>query len=300
LGSVVAITDHQGDLISQHRYLPFGGTRELPNQPTSGLTDYGYTGQRNLDEDLGLMDYKARFYSPVLNRFIQPDSIVPDPTNPQAWNRYSYVTNNPIVYNDPTGHFFAVAVAGVVLSAPVVGVIIVAAAVAITAMMICNAHAPCHNAAVDGISNVADNIFQMGKRKESKQEQAATEMVANLKLTGEERLWWMPKCEGKGGKFLCYAGILTLVSSVLGPLAYGACQRVEAASWIPCPNSNNRKPKEPISTPDPIPSVSPPTSTPSPNPIPTSIPTAPPFTPTTPQAPQTPAPLNRNPIHIPI
>jgi len=101
---VVAITDHQGDLISQHRYLPFGGTRQLPNHPTSGLTDYGYTGQRNLDDDLGLMDYKARFYSPVLNRFIQPDTIVPNPMNPQAWNRYSYVYNSPINYADPTGH----------------------------------------------------------------------------------------------------------------------------------------------------------------------------------------------------
>lgn len=50
------------------------------------------------------MDYKARFYSPTLGRFIQPDSIVPDVTNPQSWNRYSYVTNNPLRYADPTGH----------------------------------------------------------------------------------------------------------------------------------------------------------------------------------------------------
>jgi len=52
----------------------------------------------------GLMDYKARFYSPYLNHFTQPDSIVPDPSNPQSWNRYSYALNNPIRYNDPTGH----------------------------------------------------------------------------------------------------------------------------------------------------------------------------------------------------
>lgn len=50
------------------------------------------------------MDYKARFYSPVLNRFIQPDSIIPHPLNSQAFNRYSYVYNNPITYIDPTGH----------------------------------------------------------------------------------------------------------------------------------------------------------------------------------------------------
>ncbi len=35
---------------------------------------------------------------------MQADTIVPEPGNPQSLNRYSYVGNNPIVYNDPTGH----------------------------------------------------------------------------------------------------------------------------------------------------------------------------------------------------
>ncbi|MCB8920661.1 MAG: peptidoglycan DD-metalloendopeptidase family protein [Ardenticatenaceae bacterium] len=38
------------------------------------------------------------------NRMVSPDSIIPDPTNPQSFNRYSYVKNNPINYIDPTGH----------------------------------------------------------------------------------------------------------------------------------------------------------------------------------------------------
>jgi RHS repeat-associated protein len=114
LGSVVAITDDQGNLISQQRYLPFGAVRTNVTSPNSPNTDFGYTGQRNLDDDpstgsgqrIGLMDYKFRFYSPSLGRFAQADMIVPNPYNPQAFNRFSYVVNSPINLNDLTGHAY--------------------------------------------------------------------------------------------------------------------------------------------------------------------------------------------------
>jgi RHS repeat-associated protein len=100
----VAVTNSSGTLTSQQRYLPFGGTRAIPNSPILG-TDFGYTGQRLLDSGMGgIMDYKARFYSVGLGRFIQPDNIIPYPVNPQSWNRFSYVINNPIRFSDPTGH----------------------------------------------------------------------------------------------------------------------------------------------------------------------------------------------------
>jgi len=104
LGSTVAVTNQSGTLTSQQRYLPFGAARTIPNSPLLG-TDFTYTGQRKLDDGMGgIMDYKARFYSPYLNRFLQPDTIIPDQFNPQSWNRFSYVSNNPVRFNDPTGH----------------------------------------------------------------------------------------------------------------------------------------------------------------------------------------------------
>jgi len=102
LGSVVAITDASGNVLSQQRYLPFGQVRTDVGNITQ--TDFGYTGQRALDN--GLMDYHARFYDVYITHFSQPDSIIPDQFNPQALNRYSYAGNNPVRYNDPSGHCF--------------------------------------------------------------------------------------------------------------------------------------------------------------------------------------------------
>jgi RHS repeat-associated protein len=104
LGSTNVVLDADGDLLSQQRYLPFGEVRTIPNSPIL-QTDFGYTGQRNLS-GTGLMDYRARFYSQSLGRFIQPDSIIPNPTNPQSFNRYSYVINRPLVFTDPSGNTY--------------------------------------------------------------------------------------------------------------------------------------------------------------------------------------------------
>ena len=52
----------------------------------------------------GLMFYNARYYDPVARNFVSPDTIIPDPASSLGWNRYTYVNNNPINYNDPTGH----------------------------------------------------------------------------------------------------------------------------------------------------------------------------------------------------
>ena len=48
--------------------------------------------------------YGARWYDPYLNRWIQPDSIIP--SGVQGLDRYAYANNNPLRYTDPTGHNF--------------------------------------------------------------------------------------------------------------------------------------------------------------------------------------------------
>lgn len=86
--------------MSSQLYYAFGNVRA-----TTGTvpTDFTFTGQRR-DASAGLMYYNARYYDTYLNRWTSPDSIVPQPSNPQALNRYAYAFNNPINLTDPSGH----------------------------------------------------------------------------------------------------------------------------------------------------------------------------------------------------
>jgi RHS repeat-associated protein len=93
-----------------------GGKVDFPRNPTNSAVCFGdsrnsqgtiatdklFTGQR-LDST-GLYYYNARYYDPSIGRFISADPTVPDANNPQGFNRYSYVANNPLKYIDPTGH----------------------------------------------------------------------------------------------------------------------------------------------------------------------------------------------------
>ncbi len=54
--------------------------------------------------EFGLMYYNARWYDPALGRFVQADTIVPQPGDVRGWDRYAYVRNNPTGRIDPTGH----------------------------------------------------------------------------------------------------------------------------------------------------------------------------------------------------
>ena len=98
LGSVSAVADGSGALVSKILYHPWGTTRY--SQGTNP-TDYAYTGQMQEGE---IYFYIARYYDPQLGRFMQADSIVPPTQGIQGFDRYAYVNNNPLLYTDPSGN----------------------------------------------------------------------------------------------------------------------------------------------------------------------------------------------------
>jgi RHS repeat-associated protein len=85
-------------------YAPFG-----ENYAETGTTDRSFTGQ-NQDLTPGssglLYDFPYREQHSTEGRWISPDPAginAVDPTNPQSWNRYAYVLNNPLGNVDPLG-----------------------------------------------------------------------------------------------------------------------------------------------------------------------------------------------------
>jgi RHS repeat-associated protein len=101
LGSASLTTSGSGQIVSQQRYKPHGQTRWI-----SGTipTDWRFTDQRSDEASIGLYDYKARYLDPRIGRFVSADTIVPEPGNPQSYNKYAYTLNNPLRYTDPDGN----------------------------------------------------------------------------------------------------------------------------------------------------------------------------------------------------
>lgn len=96
---------------SQIHYDPFGYFRTWPAKAVNpDITNHGFTGHRHNNtgvyptKNVGLIYMNARYYMPEVGRFISADTIVPNPSNPQSFNRYSYVRNSPMNFTDPSGH----------------------------------------------------------------------------------------------------------------------------------------------------------------------------------------------------
>jgi RHS repeat-associated protein len=102
-GSVRAVSDDSGQVLSRMNYGPFGEYRPLPSLSSPCKATCRFAGI-DVDRDTGLQYNGARFYDPILNRFISADTIVPDVLQTQAANRFAYNYNNPLSYTDPSGH----------------------------------------------------------------------------------------------------------------------------------------------------------------------------------------------------
>ena len=92
LGSTVALTDSTGAVQTQYTYEPFGNT----SGPASNNT-FEYTGREN--DGTGVYFYRARYYSPVYQRFISEDPI----GFAGGVNLYAYVDGDPLNWVDPLG-----------------------------------------------------------------------------------------------------------------------------------------------------------------------------------------------------
>lgn len=94
LGSIRVVTDKEGVVVWSTDYKPFG---ELFGQEGEGFEEWhGFTG-KELDADVGLVYYGARWYDVGTGRFITEDPVK------DGLNWYVYCSNNPLMFIDPNG-----------------------------------------------------------------------------------------------------------------------------------------------------------------------------------------------------
>ena len=91
LGSTIGVVDTSGNIQTSYTYDPFGNTSVAG---TGNGNEFQYTGQEN--EGNGLYYYGARYYSPLLDRFVSEDPL-------GGINAYSYVSDNPANFSEPLG-----------------------------------------------------------------------------------------------------------------------------------------------------------------------------------------------------
>ncbi len=85
-------------------YEPYG-IMEIINNTTEGINNpYRYSGYY-YDEETDNYYLMARYYNPVIARFISEDTYRGEYRDPLSLNRYVYVNNNPLIYYDPSGYF---------------------------------------------------------------------------------------------------------------------------------------------------------------------------------------------------
>jgi RHS repeat-associated protein len=100
LGSVIAATDINGSVLWKENYQPYGG--RIKNEEAALGNRQFFTGKPH-DEDTGLSYFGARYYDPVVGRFMGIDPVEFKESNIHSFNRYAYGNNNPYRFVDPDG-----------------------------------------------------------------------------------------------------------------------------------------------------------------------------------------------------
>lgn len=100
LGSLVLTTDSAGTVQLSITYGPYG---QVLTRSGAGAAPEGFATGQVLGPSLVLLG--ARWYCPRIGRFLSPDSMIGDASDPLAWNFYAYCRCNPTSYIDPTGRF---------------------------------------------------------------------------------------------------------------------------------------------------------------------------------------------------
>ncbi|MGN0402067.1 MAG: RHS repeat-associated core domain-containing protein [Acetatifactor sp.] len=93
--STAFITGGHGEVYNSYQYDAFGAGIEATEQLSNRIR---YTGQQ-YDDLTGQYYLRARYYNPILGRFMQEDTYWGD-----GLNLYAYCGNNPVMYFDPSGY----------------------------------------------------------------------------------------------------------------------------------------------------------------------------------------------------
>lgn len=102
LGTTSAVADGNGNVIARIAYRPYGEIVST-NSVGSNIVTHKFTG-KEFDQESGLYDFGPRIYDPSVGRFIEADTIIPNPMDSRSYNRYAYALGNPVRYTDPSGH----------------------------------------------------------------------------------------------------------------------------------------------------------------------------------------------------
>ena len=100
-GSPVAATDINGDVIWREGYRPYG---ERTRNESAAAGNRQFFHGKAFDADTGLSYFGARYYDPVVGRFMGVDAQGFDEKNLHSFNRYAYGNNNPYKYLDSDGN----------------------------------------------------------------------------------------------------------------------------------------------------------------------------------------------------